>query len=382
MAQDKLYFKNLDSIRFIAAMMVFLGHGISPAYQYLPIANTFWQRLLNTISHGATGVSIFFVLSGFLITFLLVSEHETAGGISIRNFYIRRVLRIWPLYFLVVGFSFGIYPLLKGFMGVNNPLGSNVLYHLVFLSNFDVLNIAEFCKGNDAMSQNITWSVSVEEQFYLVWPLLFAFLPQRLWLSALVFIIAGSLVFRLVNYDERDVLSFHTLSVVLDLGIGGLLALLIKTRTRIRALFERTDTTAHLILFLFSLLLLLYVDVLFDFPYGRAVARVFTAFSFALVISAQAMSRTNSAFGLGNLRFANRWGRYTYGIYLLHPIAITLLDVLARLLHIPMNNFWASLSFGVLGFVATLFLSSFSYRWYEAKFLALKGRFSTIQTRP
>ncbi|MBK8300787.1 MAG: acyltransferase family protein [Chitinophagaceae bacterium] len=74
--KNRLFFKNLDSIRFIAAFMVYLGHGVSPAYKFLSIEGTFWERLLNTVSNGGTGVSIFFVLSGFLITYLLISEHE------------------------------------------------------------------------------------------------------------------------------------------------------------------------------------------------------------------------------------------------------------------------------------------------------------------
>jgi peptidoglycan/LPS O-acetylase OafA/YrhL len=123
MSNDKIYFKNLDSIRFIAALMVFLQHAVSPSYEYLPIKNTIWEKLLNIISSGGTGVSIFFVLSGFLITYLLISEYELNSKISIKYFYLRRVLRIWPLYFLVVAFSFLLYPFLKSLIGMNNPLG-------------------------------------------------------------------------------------------------------------------------------------------------------------------------------------------------------------------------------------------------------------------
>ena len=104
MGNEKIFFKNLDSIRFIAALMVFIGHAISPSYQYLPIKNTFWEKLLNTASNAGTGVSMFFVLSGFLITYLLISEYELNRKISIQKFYMRRVLRIWPLYFLIVAF--------------------------------------------------------------------------------------------------------------------------------------------------------------------------------------------------------------------------------------------------------------------------------------
>jgi len=98
MNNDKVYFKNLDSIRFIAALIVFLGHAIYPSYKFLPIENTYIEKFLLTISDGGTGVSIFFVLSGFLITYLLISEHEIKSTISLKKFYIRRFLRTWPLW--------------------------------------------------------------------------------------------------------------------------------------------------------------------------------------------------------------------------------------------------------------------------------------------
>ena len=118
MKNDKIYFSNLDAIRFIAAAMVFLGHGLRNAYIYLPIQNNFIGKFLNLISKAGTGVSIFFVLSGFLITYLLISEFELNARISIKKFYIRRILRIWPLYFAVVIFSFFLYPFLKDIVKV------------------------------------------------------------------------------------------------------------------------------------------------------------------------------------------------------------------------------------------------------------------------
>lgn len=380
MSNEKLYFKNLDSIRFVAALMVFLSHAVSPSYKYLPIKNTIWEQLLNTISSGGTGVSIFFVLSGFLITYLLITEYELNLKISIKNFYIRRVLRIWPLFFLVVAFTFLIYPFLKSLIGMNNPLGSNFFYHLTFLSNFDVINIEKYCSGSDAMSQNITWSVSIEEQFYLFWPLIFVFLPKRLWVYSILLVIAGSIFFRIMNNNDEIVLSFHTFSVFLDLGIGGLMALLIKSNKKIRNFFENSSSKTHITLFILSFCLVFWTNTLFSFNYGIATSRIFISFSFALIISAQAITKRESKFNLGNMSFANKWGKYTYGIYLIHPIAITILDILVRAMHFPKTNFISLFFIGAVGFVFTLFLSKISFRYYESRFLSLKDKFTTIKT--
>jgi peptidoglycan/LPS O-acetylase OafA/YrhL len=76
MNSEKIYFKNLDSIRFIAATMVYFRHGLRPSIKFLEINNTYVEKLLNLISNGELGVQIFFVLSGFLITYLLITEHE------------------------------------------------------------------------------------------------------------------------------------------------------------------------------------------------------------------------------------------------------------------------------------------------------------------
>lgn len=360
--------------------MVYLGHGISPSYQYLSIKNTFWEKLLNTISNGGTGVSIFFVLSGFLITYLLISEFELNLKISIKNFYIRRVLRIWPLYFLVVAFSFLLYPFLKTIIGINNPLGSNFFYHLTFLSNFDVINIEKYCAGRDALSQNITWSVSIEEQFYLFWPLIFVFLPKRYWISSILLVIAWSIYFRVLNINDSIVLYFHTFSVLLDLGIGGLFAYLIKEHSKLRMFFEKSSTSTHLFFFIFSFSLVFWGDSIFSFKYGDAIGRIFISFSFALIICAQAITKSESKLNLRNLSFANKWGKYTYGIYLIHPIAITIIDIIVRVSNVPKTNFINLFTIGLLGFFLTLVLSKLSFTYFESRFLRIKDKFTTIKT--
>lgn len=378
---EKLYFKNLDSIRFIAALFVVLSHVVRPSYQYLPIKNTLWEKLLNTISNGGIGVSIFFVLSGFLITYLLITDYESNSKISLKNFYIRRILRIWPLYFLVVGFSFLIYPFLRSLIGVNHLLDSNFLYHLTFLSNIDLIHIQKLGNGNDILSQNITWSVSVEEQFYLFWPLIFVFLHKRFWIYSIILVILGSIIFRIVNTNDIIILYYHTFSVLLDFGIGGLMAFLIKSNVKIRCYFENSSTLTHLVLFVFSLCLIFFGDSLFLFKYGNAVGRLFISFSFAFIISAQAITRSESILSLQNLKFANKWGKYTYGIYLIHPIVIAIIDIIISFIPFSKTNFISSFLIGIIVFIITLWLSKMSFKYYESYFLSLKDKFSTIKIR-
>jgi len=364
----------------MACLMVFLQHGIRRAFLYVPIENTIWERLLNVICNGGFGVSIFFVLSGFLITYLLITEHELNSKISLKRFYIRRTLRIWPLYFLIMLFSFLIYPFLQSLISTNNhPLGSNILYHLTFLSNFDVINITKNCDEKATLMKIINWSVSIEEQFYLFWPLIFL-LPKRTWIYAILLVIISSITFRILHYNDVTVLYFNTIAVLVDLAMGGLVAYLIKTNNSIRAFFENSSTITHIILFACTFCFLFWIDLLYTFKYGAAIARIGISISFALIIAAQAITTSESKLNLSNISFANKWGKYTYGIYLIHPIPLALLDVGIRILHISSTNFITSLIIGMIAFILTLILSKMSYIYFESKFLILKDKFSVIKT--
>src|SRR5205085_9627779 len=112
--------------------------------------------------NGNLGVNFFFVLSGFLITYLLIEEKKLTGKIHIGNFWIRRILRIWPLYFACVFIGFVLFPFAKHMAGGTSAETADPWYYLAFINNFDYIK-----KGlPDSPGLGVLWSVAIEEQFY------------------------------------------------------------------------------------------------------------------------------------------------------------------------------------------------------------------------
>lgn len=166
----KVYFPNLNGLRFIAALLVIIHH--VEQLKNIFNLNNFYYDLPFIHIIGKLGVILFFVLSGFLITYLLLAEEEVTGTISIKDFYIRRLLRIWPLYYLIVILSFFILPFIS-FLEVSDYTSQlfdsynlKVLLFFLFLPNLALITFPPVPFASQS------WSVGVEEQFYLLWPLL------------------------------------------------------------------------------------------------------------------------------------------------------------------------------------------------------------------
>jgi len=182
---EKKYFEGLDVLRAIAAILVIVHHFELTINREFTSASEI-GIIQNAAIHiiGERGVHVFFMLSGFLITLLLIKEKSKLGKVALGKFYMRRIFRIWPLYFLTVGFGFFVLPLMvRSFDFLNvlhyypslihhleNEHQSPLLYFLFFIPNLAL----EFFPAVAGASH--LWSIGVEEQFYLFWPLIF-FIP-------------------------------------------------------------------------------------------------------------------------------------------------------------------------------------------------------------
>jgi peptidoglycan/LPS O-acetylase OafA/YrhL len=171
--QDKEYFGALDTLRFLAFLCVFISHiFVFSTFQFSGL-KTRWI-ITYLLTQGNLGVSFFFVLSGFLITYLLLKEINRKGEISVAHFYIRRVLRIWPIYFIVTGVGFLILPALFS-LGAIFGLSPEYVqgfaqgtewyrlpWYIFFVANFDMIvhGPAAFfwrCFGQFQLKNNSIW---------------------------------------------------------------------------------------------------------------------------------------------------------------------------------------------------------------------------------
>jgi hypothetical protein len=206
--RERFYRPELDALRFFAFFCVFLAHGLPSKYPYSVLALS-----------GGFGLCLFFLLSSYLITELLLRERTRTGTVHLRAFYARRILRIWPLYFAMLAFGY--------FFGIVRPdaaWGTGRLFaYLFLLGNFYTARHGQIMNPAGAL-----WSISVEEQFYLLWPSVAKRgIRSLLLVSSLVIPISYFWMYVLYRAGTSLEQGIWTNSLVQFqfFGIGGLLAL-------------------------------------------------------------------------------------------------------------------------------------------------------------
>jgi len=341
----------LDAIRGLAIVLVIL-HNESSIFPSLHLERLF--------ANGWMGVDLFFVLSGFLITGILVDTRETEG--YFKNFYARRCLRIWPLYASLIVFMFVIVPLLR-------PSEARTVFdksspwwaYPLFLQNFLIPN-----PTGAAGPLAVTWSLAIEEQFYLVWPWIVRYYsPAQLRRSA-IFVIGLSPALRLY-------LSFHGVNLYTNvfcrldgLMAGALLALFVRSDTRLPSRFVRQAW------------IVLAVAVPLAFATEAVNAR-WIVFSLSAVASASFVylalfSRQPWLQGALTNRFIVYTGTISYGLYLLHKIPFDL----AKAFHLDRHPL---LAFPIL-LAACYAMAALSWNLLEKPFLKLKQYFGGKPAAP
>lgn len=374
-----VYFPNLNGVRFIAAFSVLIHHTEQIKY-LMGLDNIYGNYFIKNL--GKLGVGLFFVLSGFLITFLLLSEKDRRGDISTKDFYIRRILRIWPLYFIIVILGFFVFPAIPIF---NEPLRNQYYFDedffkrlpffLLFLPNLGFV----FYRSPYLCAQ--TWSVGVEEQFYAIWPwIIKSKNPVRTFfkLLSIFLIVLGLLwiyVFKISELSEfskqkiQDGLAlFFSQFRILTMVIGGIGAYLIfNKKDKILSILFRKDVQIVVYSTLFLML-----GTGFHVP-GLNMEFYGIFFCFFILN----VSRNNQSIFYLEQKIIHYLGKISYGIYIYHPAVIVLcVNTIHLVFGKNIDNLYFNLLLYPAAILLTIMVCEFSFRFVETPLLKLKDKFN------
>lgn len=351
MSNNKIYLKGLNGIRAIAALGVLLSH-INTDFPFL--------TNINIEKIASFSVTFFFALSGFLITYLLLKEKEKTDTISLQKFYLRRILRIWPLYY---GYLLVVFLVTVFVLAIYKP-DINILYCIFFTVN---ISMALGVKIMPATSHY--WSLGVEEQFYIFWPLLVKYSkkPKYVILAFLIGYIGLKVSLKIIPYQ------LDTLATILNktkfdaMAIGGLAACFLHEAKPY--FFKITNHIASQIIAI-GIISLIFFD---------KTAMFFSIFEHDVVAIAIATIIINQCanpkpiFSLENKVF-DFLGKISFGIYVYHVFFILLLQ------QIPLSkDIQPIVALSVIPIV-TIVVAYLSYQYYEMPFLHIKEKFTVIES--
>ncbi|HZK70345.1 MAG TPA: acyltransferase [Clostridia bacterium] len=348
--------KGLNGLRAIAAISVLIGHVTS---------FTHFDFNLPRVSIGFDGVTLFFTISGFLITYLLLQERSQMHTVNIKKFYFRRILRIWPIYYLVILIS-----LLLAFFdkNISDIYSCTLAYYIFFAANIPMI----LHTGISIIVHY--WSIGVEEQFYLFWPWVVKLVRTKLIpvtiaiIFGLFFLKSASWYFlgnHSILYRSLAVTRFHCML------IGAVGAMLYKNQNKyfISAL---TSKWVQIIAWLLTGLLFLNFIAL-----PAPVTAEITALVSLVLIIGQVENTTYKVANLENKLF-DFLGKISYGIYIIHPLVILLFSYLYRNLNLSFILQTIVVYSSVIA--TTVLVAYLSYEFYEKPFLTLKKRYMIVKS--
>lgn len=353
------YFPALDGLRGLAILLVVIYHNFGFIEKYF--------------FFGWLGVDLFFVLSGFLITDILLKELGSKN--FLKNFYSRRVLRIFPLYYLCLILFLIVLPQAK-----NSPdleyYTDNQAWIWTYLQNWLYI----FKPPTDTSTLNHLWSLAVEEQFYLLWPLVILLLrkPRYLliFISLLLVAVLGLRLWIWMHHlSNFAYYNLYTFTRIDGICIGAMVALI----QRINPSFLKKNTSAIVLFFAAMNFAFFFVNryYQFSFPYLALAGYTTFAMIFGLLVN-QAVTRETKIINLLlNVSLLKFFGRISYGFYMFHwPVYLFLGPYLFSWLQQYTEGWMTQFAVSTLATIAAIIISWLSFTYFEKYFLKLKHRFA------
>lgn len=356
------YIVQLDGLRFFAVLMVMVAHWLQ--WQ--------WTNPILTGLPFVHGVTLFFVLSGFLITRILLenrdkyNEAKLKKSFLIRNFYIRRFFRIFPVYYLLI---FGLF--IFNYKNTQELFPWLITYTSNIYQSIHNVYIGDF---------NHFWSLAVEEQFYLFWPFVILFIKPKNTFKTIILTILLALLVRtylFVYVGKWMATSYFTLSCMHALGLGALLAYLKMYKPKISNLLSKPKW-----LYLTALIYLISLYLQNKFALGW-YKEIFDDFLFSILATFIILRASDNGFkGIFKIVLENKFivysGKISYGLYVFHLFIPTLYYFIAPRIGITTTNkYLLFISFYLLTFI----VASISWKLIESPINKLKNKIPYMRTK-
>lgn len=364
---NKLYLPGLNGIRAIAALIVVMAHftqifGISMGFSFY------------LYKDGDLAVTLFFVLSGYLITYLLLLEKDKFQKIDLKAFYVRRILRIWPLYYLIIfsGIAIMYFMYHQNLLNKNDGNLTEIIFYIFFARNFVVaLHPVPIDHGYPILV--ILWSVGVEEQFYLFWPLLIKTFKKSINVI-FVFLAAFSILKIIIRvFYFNTFLSPLISQTRLDcMAIGAIGACLVLD-TRLYATYVSRIIFNPFVQLLSWAVLIIGFTVLIK-PFSIFTNDFYSLFFIILIINVSQNKNTLISLEIKALNFL---GRISYGIYMYH---VSVMMILQKFIYKPPNTIFYYFLYLFIVIALTVAVAYLSNKYIEAYFLKKKSLFAKIKT--
>ena len=355
---------SLDALRGLAIMLV-LGHNLQTLQEPVGLLN---RALEWSMDRGWVGVQLFFALSGFLITGILLDTNKQPHYFS--DFFKRRARRIFPLYYLCLTLLLVVFPLLGWIAAERIPSLNLQLPYWLYYSNWT----APFHGDIDLLSH--FWSLAVEEQFYLLWPFLLYRRTARQALTICLTVAVIALLSRTAMlYGGAGFRSLYEFSNCrMDaLALGGAMAALLRIPSTHRWLVSHSTK----VLVTTAVTLLVGAAITRGYPRTGGLSQTIGYSWLAVVCAMLVLSAwlsdqplTGLRQGLLNYTTLRALGKYSYGIYIIHkPLDVLIGKPLLASLALNTENAIVSIGYCLSAGLASFALAYFSYEWFEVKFL-------------
>jgi len=362
MEQPRIYLPGLNGLRAIAALSVVVSHT-----DLLPGVTDFGlDPLFNfSIPMGAFAVTLFFVISGFLITYLLVNEVNLKKDVSIKKFYMRRILRIWPIYYLFLILALPLFWILQHPKNIITP----DMFYFVFFS----ANVPFILKHGGIAILVHYWSIGVEEQFYLFWPWVVHFVRRRLLpVSIIIFAVLFVLKVFLWHLHGSEFWGYRIFFVNrFDCMMVGAIGAILYFNKNKRFIAFFTHRLSQLFAWL------LYISVSLNWIHiPLPISHEIVAVAALSIIMGQVNGK-NRIVNLEKKGF-DFLGKISYGIYVIHPVILLLLSRIFYSVQLtPLIKY--PLVF-VTSLICVILIAWLSYTYFEKPFLRLKNRFAIVRS--